>query len=147
MTVTTAMIPLMGILLPIILVPTILGIKYAQKERELDHAERMKALELGRTLPRDESWWSPARISVAFGVGVPIGVFLCAARAAETSDAWSLVIWLSAGVVGLAGVVSGAILAFHHFEHAANPRRDADYAGAKPAVDADAFDVVGNRGY
>lgn len=147
MSVTTAMIPLMGILLPIILVPTIMGIKYAQKERELDHAERMKALELGRTLPRDESWWSPARISVAFGVGLPIGVFLCAAKASGEPNAWSLIIWLSAGIVGLSGVLSGAYLAFHHFENAANPRRDADYAGSKPEVDADAFDVVGNRGY
>jgi len=146
MPVTTAMIPMMGILLPIILVPTIMGIKYAQKERELDHAERMKALELGRILPRDESWWSPARISVAFGVGVPIGVFLCAAKASVEPNAWSLVIWLSAGVVGLAGVVSGAFLAFHHFEHTANPHRDVDYAGSKPMVEADAFDVVGSRG-
>jgi len=147
MSMTTAMIPIMGILLPIVLVPTIMGIRYAQKERELDHAERMKALELGRTLPRDESWWSPARISVAFGVGVPIGVFMCAANASGQASEWSLIIWLSAGVVGLAGVGSGAFLAFHHFENAANPRRDADYAGSKPTVDADAFDVVSNRGY
>ena len=30
----------------------------------MEHIERMKALELGRTLPQDEPWFSPVRIAV-----------------------------------------------------------------------------------
>jgi len=146
MDMSTAVIPIMGMAIPIILVPTIMAMRQARLERELEHAERMKALELGRTLPRDESWFSPSRICVAFGVGVPIGVFLCAVAAASDSHASPILIWLSAGVVGLAGVLSGAVLAYRHFEHTANGRREADYAGPKPMVDDDAFDVVGSRG-
>ena len=57
-------IPLAGIALPVVLVPVILCIKYARYERELEHAERIKALELGRTLPKDEPWWTLPRIAV-----------------------------------------------------------------------------------
>ena len=68
-------IPIVGMAIPIVIVPVALGIKYARRERELEHAERMKALELGRTLPQDEPLWSPGRLCLAIGVGVPIGVF------------------------------------------------------------------------
>ena len=57
-------IPIVAMAIPIVLVPVVLGIRHARLERELEHAERMKALELGRTLPEDEPWWTPPRISV-----------------------------------------------------------------------------------
>src|SRR6266481_3073495 len=110
MDMNTAVIPIMGMAIPIILVPTIMGLRHARLERELEHRERMKALELGRTLPRDESWWSPSRI----------GVFLCAAMASSQSENSAFLIWMSAGAVGLAGVFSGATLAYRHFDHTAN---------------------------
>ena len=52
--------------------------------RELEHAERIKALELGRTLRADDSWWTLPRISVAIGAGVPAVVFFCAWQASES---------------------------------------------------------------
>ena len=43
----------------------ILGIRHDRRKREMEHIERMKALELGRTLPQDEPWLSPAKIAAA----------------------------------------------------------------------------------
>src|SRR5262245_49333221 len=108
------LIPIAGIGLPIVLVPVILGIRHARYERELEHAERMKALELGRTLPRDEPWWTLPRISVAIGAGVPAAVFFCAFLASgELHD--PEVAWVGASLVSLASVVCGTILAARHF--------------------------------
>jgi len=138
-------IPLAGIALPIVLVPVILGIRHARYEREMEHAERMRALELGRTLPRDEAWWTLPRIGVAIGAGVPASVFFCAWQASQT-QADPKVAWVAASIVGLAAVVCGTGLSAWHFV-----RRDqaADNTGgfhAKPQFDADAYDVVGSRG-
>ena len=38
-------IPIVGILMPLLLVPTILVLKYRQARREWEHLERMKAME------------------------------------------------------------------------------------------------------
>ncbi|WP_406695151.1 hypothetical protein V5E97_29350 [Singulisphaera sp. Ch08] len=147
MNISTAVIPIVGMAIPIILVPVILGLKHARLERELEHAERMKALELGRTLPKDEPFWGPARISLAFGVGVPVGVFLCALAATREGNTAQIPLWISAGVVGLGGVVSGAALAYRQLERSwAGPHIE-DYRSHKPEnIDEDAFDVVGSRG-
>src|SRR5437763_194934 len=134
-------IPVFGMLIPIVLVPTILGLRQARLDRELEHAERMKAMELGRTLPKDEPWWSPGRICVAIGAGVPVGVFFFAWMASDPR-AVQPTLWSSAGIVGLAGVVSGSLLANRHLAQSAEGRRHA----VKPEVDADLYDVVGTRG-
>ena len=147
MDMNTAIIPIVGMSIPIILVPVVLGLRHAKLERELEHKERMKALELGRTLPRDESWWSPSRISVAFGVVLPIGVFFCAwiASIDPKGSTSPVPIWISAGIVGLAGVVCGAILAYRQLDNASGRRIENEMAH-KPEIDADYFDVVGTRG-
>ena len=138
-------IPIVGMAIPIILVPIVLALRHARIERELEHAERIKALELGRTLPQDEPWWSPARICVAIGAGVPIGVFGLAFLASQAVGP-SEQIWVAAGVVGVAGVFNGTFLAGRYFTQYARPKTGADVGHAKPEVDADAFDVVGSRG-
>jgi hypothetical protein len=139
------LIPIAGITLPIVLVPVIMGIRYARYERQLEHAERIKALELGRTLPKDESWWTLPRISVAIGAGVPASVFFCAWQASE-SQGDPKVAWIAASIVGLASVVCGTGLSAWHFF----PRdRSADLGDgyqAKSRFDADAYDVVSSRG-
>jgi hypothetical protein len=128
-------------LIPIVLVPVILGLKHARLERELEHAERMKALELGRKLPADEPMPSPLWIIGAIGAGVPIGVFFCVFIAAGSLEDQTPA-WVAAGIVGLAGVVSGSLLAHRHLLKG-EVREDLN---AKPSFDADAFDVVGTRG-
>lgn len=133
-------IPIVGMSIPILIVPTALAAKRAQRERELEHAERMKALQLGRTLPRDEPWWTPARLGLALGLGVPSSVFACAA-VVTLATGYHSGIWLAAAVVGSAGVVWGSDLARRGPAEQAAPAHS-----AKPSVDEDAFDVVGARG-
>jgi hypothetical protein len=136
------LIPLAAILLPVVLVPVILGMKQARLDRELEHAERIKALEVGRSLPQDEPWWTPARVSVAIGVWVPVGVFFCAWMA-SLNIGYEGGVWFAATAVGTAAVACGSALAYKQLTlpSPAEPQR-AD----KPPVDADAFDVVGRRG-
>jgi hypothetical protein len=139
------LIPIAGLALPMILVPVILGIRYARLERELEHAERMKALELGRTLSKDEGWWTLPRISVAIGAGVPTAVFFCAWQASE-SQPDSKDIWLGAAIVGLGAVLSGSVLAARHFlprERAADPVYGVP---TKSQSDPYEYDVVSRRG-
>lgn len=140
----TMLIPLVGMLIPIVIVPVALGVRYARHERGLEHAERMKALDLGRTLPRDEPWWSPARISVAIGAGVPVGVFVCA-WLATVSSGFHDGVWISATGVGMTAVISGSVLAAKHFAHRAQAENGL-YATKPVFDDADAYDVVGRRG-
>ena len=142
------LIPMLGILVPIIIVPTALGLKHARLVRELEHAERMKALEVGRTLPRDEPFWSPAKVCVAIGAGVPVGSMMTAWMASE-SLGYKDEIWGMSTGVALVSVVCGSVLASKHFKHRAEAEAlassPARYA-AKAHHDADAFDVVGTRG-
>ena len=60
--------PIVGMLIPIIIVPTALGFKHARYLRQVEHDERMKAMELGQTLPGDQSW-TPASIAMTIGAG------------------------------------------------------------------------------
>jgi hypothetical protein len=134
------LIPVFALMIPIVIVPTALAFKKAERARQLEHTERMRALELGRILPKDEGWWSPARISVAIGAGVPIAAMAAAMNATESSG-FQERIWLMSGMVSITGVISGSCLAFRHFF---GPSQDA--AVEKPQYDPDAFDVVGRRG-
>ena len=56
-------IPIVGMLIPIIIVPTALGFKHARYLRQVEHEERMRAMELGQTLAEDESW-TPASVAL-----------------------------------------------------------------------------------
>jgi hypothetical protein len=138
------LIPIVAIVLPVILVPIILGIRFKRYERELEHAERIKALELGRALPGDGSWWNLPRISVAIGAGVPMAVFFCTWQAsASLHDPEPA--WVGAGIVGLAAVVSGSLLAGRYFlgrDRSARPLG----LDAKYRTEDDAYDVVSRRG-
>lgn len=140
-------IALAGLLIPMVIVPVALGMKHARFDRQLEHTERMKALELGRKLPGDEAWWSPALIGLAFGVLVPIGVFAFAFLAVQADPQRSVDAWAAATIVAIAGVFSGARIVRRHFElEASRTYRQDDAAQAKSAFDADTFDVVGTRG-
>lgn len=138
-------IPIVALLIPIIIVPTAMGIKHARFLREVEHAERMRAMELGRTLAGDESW-TPAGLAATIGAGVPI-VALALAVFAGRMIPDPLVLaaaWKAAGMVGLGGVVCGTALAFLHFSNRAAAM--ALPVDKKPAYDPDEFDVVGRRG-
>jgi hypothetical protein len=134
-------IPIVALLIPMIIVPTAMGIKHARYLREVEHKERMRAMELGRTLAEDESW-SPMTVALIIGAGVPIVALGIAFNVSQRSGP-SDVLWMAAGMIGVAGVICGSILAGMQFS-----KRDQPSAASveKPAYDPDQFDVVGSRG-
>lgn len=133
-------IPLAALAIPIIVAPTAMAFKHAAKLRDLEHAERMRALELGRFNPADESWSVNGRIGAGIGAGVPI-VALITAMVATLEGGFHEEIWMSSGMVGVAGVICGTVLAAQARSAAAK-----DQSAAKPVYEPDAFDVVGSRG-
>ncbi|MFO0949950.1 MAG: hypothetical protein U0835_02130 [Isosphaeraceae bacterium] len=139
-------IPIVALIIPMVLVPVVLGIRHARYERELEHAERMRALELGRTLPGDESFWTPPKICVSIGAVVPVLVFMCAVSASQTVG-YREEIWVMSGMVSMVAVISGAVLASKHFNQRHEAATSADArASFKMTTEEDAYDVVSARG-
>jgi hypothetical protein len=136
------LIPILGIMVPIVVAPVAIYYKFEKAKRELEHAERMKALEMGRVLPGDETWSSPGRISLAIGAGVPVCVFGLAWLATQTvgfrSDFWH-----AASGVGCTSVICGTILAAKNSSQ--RTRQAATAMDQKPHFDPDAYDVAGSR--
>ena len=96
-------------------------------------------MELGQTLA-DEHSWTPAGIAASIGAGVPIAsMFIAFIAAPRTGQADSL--WMAAGMIGVAGVICGSILAAMQMSKAGKPSAD-----LKPSYEPDEFDVVGSRG-
>jgi hypothetical protein len=129
------------------ILPIFLAFRHSGRKLELDHAERMKALELGRPVRRegegeDEPWTMAAQLAMALGVAVPLGS-LGVAFLASLALGFREVIWVMAGMVGLGGVLCGGLLAGQTF---GSNRSSTEHADLKPYVEADAFDVVGARG-
>jgi hypothetical protein len=96
------------------------GINFATKGRQLQHAERMKALEQGVPLDdiEEERRFRKGIMRLAGGIGVAVPI--CAVGAATGavtgmgSSATTMVVflvWTAAASVGVAGVASGAWLA------------------------------------
>jgi hypothetical protein len=135
------LIPLAALSIPIIVVPTSLAFKHARRVRELEHLERMRAIELGRAQPGDESWSMPARIAMAIGAGVPI-VSMVIAFLESQQQGYRFETWFFCGCTAIAGVIGGTCLASRFLL----VPREADSAATKPVYDPDAFDVVSSRG-
>jgi hypothetical protein len=120
------------------------GIRHDKYKRELEHKERMRALELGQSLPGDAAWLSPARLSLLLVGGVPIGIFAFASFA-TVQIGFHSDFWIAAAIVGLGSVVCGSVLAA-----LSSARTDQSYPSAelalKPQIADDAYDVVSARG-
>jgi hypothetical protein len=132
------------IILPVVLVPTIIAMKHANRKREWEHLERMKALELGQPIPRNDTWWALG--SMAIGAGVPVGAMFCAWMASLTTKLGDHA-WPAAAVLGVTGIIGGIKLGKCRFASRPAQRGLADVANGKPyAADPDAYDVVSRRG-
>ena len=145
---SAGLIPLVAMLIPIIIVPIAIGCKLAHLRRKMEHVERMRALELGRVLPMDDPWWTPARISVAMGVVVPILAIALALQASMELGEAAAPVQVISGLIGTFGVLGGACLAARNMYYQDRMRNQSrvESASNKPAYDPDAFDVVGRRG-
>jgi hypothetical protein len=116
--------------------------KNERRRRELEHIERLKALEFGRTLPQDEPWLSPQKIALVIGGVVPLGAFICVGIT-TFSVGYHEEMWLAACLVGVTSAIGGSILG-----GLALTRRKttAGLDTVKPYVEEDAYDVVSARG-
>jgi hypothetical protein len=142
-------IPILGILMPIGLVPIIMFMKHRTLQREWQHKERMRAIEMG--VPP-----SPATAGgsvVAIGAGVPIASVIAAAVTSLSYQPSSIgdevpvfgIAWGCACLISILGMGSGLLLA--HVQGRA--RKDSESLHAmrdnKPIFDPDAYDVVSSR--
>ena len=129
----------MGVLTILILVPTVLGLRFARRQRELEHAEKLRALELGHPLPGSEP---PPKQSpgMMIGLWVPVCVFGIAFVATQ-SGRQQHEAWIAAAIVGTAGVICGTVLTLKAGE-AGTPT--SGHAG-KPMVDPAAYEELADR--
>ena len=148
------LIPIVAILMPLFLVPTILVLKHRHKRREWEHRERMKAMETPFQFPQIVGLGSSRGVA-AIGAGVPVASVLAAFLTSVTWEptafdevsvpavAWGCAVLISAGAL-----VTSLTLASMHAKAAekADSIARMDNANAKPAFDPDTFDVVGSRG-
>jgi hypothetical protein len=143
-----ALIAVAGVIfVAVVTIPTILHYRHERWKARWEHEreKQLRALDLGTALPAEsdrESWFSPARVGLMIGAGVPIGAFF-SAMVTSVSIGFHEGIWIATGIVGLGAVLSGAMTAGH--AHLA-PKASPGDAQEKPVVDEDAYDVVSARG-
>jgi hypothetical protein len=137
-------IPMAGIALPLILVPTIMGMKHVARKREYQHLERMKALELGRPLPGGDAWASA--MAIAIGAVVPLGSILIGWLASLTTSSPTAP-WEAAGPVAGVGVVCGFVLGWRLIgaRSAAKRSQPSEELNGKPIYDPEAYEFVGHH--
>jgi hypothetical protein len=141
-------IPIIGILMPIVLVPIIIILKQRSLRREWEHKERMKAMEMGVDPPP-----SAGGGVIAIGAGVPIASVIAAAVTSLSYEptvpgdavpvfgiAWGIAFWIS--ILGM-----GSSLLLARMQERARKESESLYAmgQGKPSFDPDAYDVVSSR--
>ncbi len=143
-------IPILGIMLPIVLVPIIMILKHRTLQKEWQHKERMQAIELGVPAPSAQLGASIA----AVGAGVPITAVIAAVvttlsfPSPEGEEVAVMgIVWGCALMIGAIAMISSLFLAHMH----TRVRKDTESSlhvarNGKPVFDPDAFDVVSNRG-
>jgi hypothetical protein len=136
-------IPIFALAIPMVIVPTSLVLRHLRERRQWQHVERLKALEMGRSLPGHDIW--VAKAATAIGAVMPVGVFGVAWLASQTSRSGEEA-WVAATVVGLTGVVSGSRLARRLLDQ---PRvvsnGPSHLANGKPQFDPEGYDFAGRR--
>jgi hypothetical protein len=123
--------------------------KKAQRKKEMEHAERMKLIEMG-LVPDPPSGldWPAATVCIAIGAGVPIGSFLVAWLASLTTQVPSQ-IWVAPVFVSFAAIGATRKLAFRMMSGQGKTWFEVATRSAKPAwkeaFDSEAFEPVESR--
>lgn len=121
------------------------GLRQEKLKRELEHKERMKALEMGRSLPGDSPWLSPLRVGFLIATVVPIGVFGLAFLTSR-GIGFRTDIWQVTGVVSVFALACGSVVACLAFAKKASSEVLDPGLVMKPPFGEDAYDVVSSRG-
>jgi hypothetical protein len=143
-------IPILGIMLPIVLVPMIMILKHRTLQKEWQHKERMQAIEMGVPAASAHLGGNIA----AVGAGVPITAVIAAVVTTLSFDspegeqvAVLGIVWGCALMIGAIAMVASLFLAHMHTRVRKESESSLDFASnGKPSFDPDAFDVVSNRG-
>jgi hypothetical protein len=146
-------IPIVAILMPVVLAPSVMMLKHRHERRQWEHQERMKAMETRLPFSMGQALGGGASVA-AIGAGVPMVAVLGAFLTSLTVDSPSIdeaiplhgIAWGCASMISGGAFVSSLIL----YRMQARARKDADAASAalndsKPMYDPDAFDVVSSR--
>jgi hypothetical protein len=147
---------MLGALFVFAALPIVLHFRGERRKRQLEHIERMRAIDAGRPYPGESKfglsglpqWIVPHIIAVSIGAVVPLGVFLFAFLTSLIVG-FQKDIWIATGMVGLGSVICGTVLAGGAFQKMAPTDENAGFASyrnSKPHVEDDAFDVVSSRG-
>jgi hypothetical protein len=142
-------IPIVAILMPLMLAPTVMALKHRTAKREWQHKERMKAMEMGLPVPG-----SAAGSVAAIGAGVPIASVMTAAltclsyHPSSSGDEVPVfgIAWGCAFLISILGMATSLVLA--HIQNRGRRESEATmYAtrNGKPIFDPDAYDVVSSR--
>jgi len=136
------LIPIAGavciaVLLLTVALPVWLSFRHDRWKRELEHEERMKALELGRPWPGDQPWLTLPKLALGIGAVVPVAAFACGFLAAFLTDVDGGEVWRTVLVVGMTAVICGTVLASQAF------REDTDSGIGKPRISAAERDLEG----
>jgi hypothetical protein len=145
-------IPLAGIMLPLILVPMIMTMKFRQKKREWEHLERMRALQMGVAAPQPDPHRSGGAL-IAIGAGVPaVSVIVAGITSTSLSTGFPdpiaviAVTWGCAWLVSTGAMITALVLGIVQARsHKTASTFDQD-SSAKATYDPDAYDVVSRRG-
>jgi len=145
------LIPIIAILMPLVLVPTVIILKHRHRRREWEHQERMKSMEI--RLPASTAD-SPGmgRAIAQIGAGVPIFSVLAAFVTTLTWDPHTggdvpipAVAWGCASLIAALAMGSSLILAYIHPRAPKVVETAHEMNDGKPAFDPDAYDVVSSR--
>jgi len=110
-------------------------------------AERLRALELGRTLPDLGPVWSVGKVVATVAIGVPVALIGVIWTTSFSPYRDSPAIWITTAFLGMTTLICGTILVLK-----LAPASTAGLPGdrrpvlSKLPIDPDAFDVVAQRG-
>ena len=144
-------IPITALMVPIVIVPTSLWFRHRLKVREMEHAERIRALELGITARQAGINWPGAMLCLGMGAGVPIGTMIVAWLAMMTQDLpneiFGIPLLISFGAIWAAKSLADRMMGVSDEDAPALASRPQPArATAKSVADPDAYDFVGSRG-
>jgi hypothetical protein len=130
--------------------PLWLGIRHAYFERQLQHTEKMKALELGIATEPDRSGarWTPTGVCAAIGFWIPVIVFGSSLLASVLGGPAEM--WHAAAGIGVTAIICGTLMMLRIQSRipvqGPSAQGHNSFANAKPVGDPDAYDVAGRRG-
>ncbi len=142
-------IPIVAILMPLVLVPTILFMKHRHQRREWEHLERMRSLDRSVPFPMGNDAARSSGVA-AIGAGVPIASVIAAFLTCVSADVRSGDEIPMAGIAwGCALLISVGAMATSLLLQARARRQsnsDASQVEKSAIYDPDAYDVVSSRG-